>query len=303
MAEAVSPTVARRRVRLALREAREAAKLTQQQVADQMEWSLSKVIRIENGDVTIAPNDLRPLLGYLGIKEKSMISALLIDARTARTRQRQVWYQKPLMREVLSDAYRKLIEYEAEAVKIRYYTIYFLPGAFQLPAYGEALFKVWADEMEKKEVQAYLEARQQRHQTLLSRAGSVELCVLLDQSVLMRPIGGPQVHTDQMKELHRLASAGMVKIRMLPFSLNAPVTNNASFDLLSLDAEDEGMLLYYENGMKDEVIEVTSTTRRHRDRYDLVWSQAQSESATLDFIQAEILRLEADDTDRHRHPQ
>jgi transcriptional regulator with XRE-family HTH domain len=62
-----SPSAARRRVRIAIREAREAASLTQTQVAQAMEWSLSKVNRIESGDVSVSANDLRPLLGYLKI--------------------------------------------------------------------------------------------------------------------------------------------------------------------------------------------------------------------------------------------
>jgi hypothetical protein len=55
MTEIASPAVARQRVRLALCEARGAANLTQQEVAKTMEWSLSKVVRIENGDEAVAP--------------------------------------------------------------------------------------------------------------------------------------------------------------------------------------------------------------------------------------------------------
>jgi hypothetical protein len=40
------PTVGRRRLRSALRRARDAAGLTQEQVAAAMDWSLSKLIRI-----------------------------------------------------------------------------------------------------------------------------------------------------------------------------------------------------------------------------------------------------------------
>src|SRR3954471_709174 len=114
MAEEVSPTVARRRLRLALREAREKAKLTQQEVAEQMEWSLSKVIRIESGDVSIAPNDLRPLLAYLGVKDRTLVNELLAFAKIARTRQHAAWYQKPGMKEHLTGPMLRLIEYEAE---------------------------------------------------------------------------------------------------------------------------------------------------------------------------------------------
>jgi transcriptional regulator with XRE-family HTH domain len=83
MAEGDSPTAARRRVRLAIRAARDAAGLTQNQVADEMEWSLSKVVRIESGDVSISPNDLRALLEYLGIGDRTVVGSLLADARIA----------------------------------------------------------------------------------------------------------------------------------------------------------------------------------------------------------------------------
>jgi transcriptional regulator with XRE-family HTH domain len=69
MSTADTPAVARRRVRLALRAAREAKGLTQGQVADEMEWSLSKVMRIEKGDVNISPADLRVLLGYFDLTD------------------------------------------------------------------------------------------------------------------------------------------------------------------------------------------------------------------------------------------
>ncbi|GGM24848.1 helix-turn-helix domain-containing protein [Dactylosporangium sucinum] len=49
-----TPAVARRRVRLAIRDARNAKGYTQGQVADAMDWSLSKVMRIESGEVTIS---------------------------------------------------------------------------------------------------------------------------------------------------------------------------------------------------------------------------------------------------------
>ena len=73
MAAGDLPAVARRRVRMALREAREKRDLTQSQVAEAMEWSLSKVMRIESGEVTIAPNDLRFLLAYLGITDRARV--------------------------------------------------------------------------------------------------------------------------------------------------------------------------------------------------------------------------------------
>ncbi|GAA4596378.1 transcriptional regulator with XRE-family HTH domain [Actinoplanes octamycinicus] len=291
MPEGDSPTVARRRVRLALREARERADLTQLQVAEEMEWSLSKVIRIENGDVSISPNDLRPLLTYLGIKERSTIADLIADARIARKRQRQAWYQAPEFRENLTDATRKLIEYEIEAAQMRSYSVYFVPGPLQTPAYAAALMTRYEDELSDSQRERRIAARQLRRDALLGRAasGEVRILVMLDESVLRRTIGGPVVFAEQLSELRRLAAENTVTIRMVPFTLDAAVTNNAMFDLLTLG---EGEVLYRETGLGDELNEDRDVTGKHRARFDKIWDEAADEAATLAFIDDQIQKLE-----------
>src|SRR5688572_20486351 len=76
-----TPAVARRRVRLAIRDARTARGLTQSAVADAMEWSLSKVMRIESGEVTISQSDLRPLLAHLGVSDRVRVDELVQAAK------------------------------------------------------------------------------------------------------------------------------------------------------------------------------------------------------------------------------
>ncbi|MEV6306112.1 helix-turn-helix transcriptional regulator [Actinoplanes sp. NPDC051861] len=289
MAEGDSPTIARRRVRLALREARERADLTQNQVAEEMEWSLSKVIRIENGDVSISPNDLRPLLNYLGIKDKATIASLLADTRIARTRQRQAWYQTSEFRDQLTDSMRKLIEYESEADEIRSYSVYYIPGPLQTTAYATALMTRYEDELTEDQRRRRIDARMRRRQALLERAGrDVQLLLMLDESVLRRTIGGSAVFAEQLQDLKARAEAGTIRVRMVPFSLDAPVTNNASFDLLALS---EGEVLYRETGLSDEMIEDREVTAKHRARYDKVWQEVANEEDTINFIQRRIENL------------
>ncbi|MEU4694502.1 helix-turn-helix transcriptional regulator [Actinoplanes sp. NPDC023714] len=288
MAEGDSPTIARRRVRLALREARERADLTQLQVAEEMEWSLSKVIRIENGDVSISPNDLRPLLNYLGIKDKAVVAALVADARIARTRQRAAWFQMPEFRENLTDHMRKLIEYEGEASEIRSYSIYYIPGPLQTASYATALMRRFEEELTEEQRDRRVRARALRREALLGRTG-VQILVMLDESVLRRTIGGPRVFADQLRDLKALAENGTIRIRMVPFSLDAAVTNNASFDLLLLG---EGEVLYRETGIDDELVEDREATAKHRARYDKVWHEVADEEDTIEFIRGQIEMLE-----------
>ena len=292
MAEGDTPTVARRRVRLAIREARDAAGLTQNQVAEAMEWSLSKVIRIENGEVSISPNDLRPLLGYLGLRDRAAVASLLADARIARTRQRQAWYQRPEFRVHMSDALRRLIEYEAELTAMRSYSVYYLPGPFQIPSYAAALTNAWGDELPAENIRWLLEARRRRRETIRDRmdSGLLRVTMVLDQSVLERQIGPLDITADQLQDLHELTSAGLMGIRMLPFDLGSPIANNASFDLLTLGEGPRDTVMYRENGTTDELIEDPEITSRHRERFEQLWQVATSEVDTIDFIKS---RLEA----------
>jgi transcriptional regulator with XRE-family HTH domain len=307
MAEDVSPTVARRRLRLALREAREKAKLTQQEVAEQMEWSLSKVIRIESGDVSISPNDLKPLLSYLEVKDRNVVAAHVADARIARQRQRQKWYQATEMREHLTAPLRQMLEYEAEATRVRYYYVNFVPGPLQTPEYADALMGRYEEELPDDLVRVRLEARQLRRKSLLerARAGSIDARVLLDESVFMRMIGGPETFTAQLRELAELSRQNVIKLRMMPFSVDAAVTNNASFDLLTLGQGIEaGEVLYRETGLTDETVEDKGATSRHRDRYDRVWQQVADEEDTIDFIRKRTEYLDATiTTGRQGDPQ
>ena len=79
--ENLSPAVTRRRLRTELRRARLDAGLTQEQTARAMDWSLSKLIRIENGTNNISTNDLKALAQYYDIPDEKQIANWLVLAR------------------------------------------------------------------------------------------------------------------------------------------------------------------------------------------------------------------------------
>ncbi len=84
--ESPSPAVQRRRLRTELRRARQQADLTQDQVSAAMDWSLSKVIRIEAGTVGISTNDLKALLGLYKVQDPDEVDSLVAMARAGRER-------------------------------------------------------------------------------------------------------------------------------------------------------------------------------------------------------------------------
>src|ERR1700758_1462312 len=105
-----SPAVQRRRLRAELRRARLDAGLTQEQVASAMDWSLSKLIRIENGSVGISTNDLKAILQHYKITDEHRTAELIALSRAARERSWWSSYGGSMSKRLI-----QLIEYENAA--------------------------------------------------------------------------------------------------------------------------------------------------------------------------------------------
>src|ERR1700755_1984106 len=69
-ASPVGPIVARELVRSRLKDLREASELSSATVAEHTGWSVSKLNRIEKGEVTVQPFELRALLSYYGVDDE-----------------------------------------------------------------------------------------------------------------------------------------------------------------------------------------------------------------------------------------
>ncbi|MBI1758050.1 MAG: helix-turn-helix transcriptional regulator [Actinobacteria bacterium] len=65
------------RLRAELRDARKQAGFTQKEVARAMDWSASKMLRIEAGSVGISTTDLRALLAYYAIRDQRRTEELV----------------------------------------------------------------------------------------------------------------------------------------------------------------------------------------------------------------------------------
>jgi transcriptional regulator with XRE-family HTH domain len=81
--------VRRRRLGIELRRLREDAGLTLERVAESLECSTSKISRIEIGQVSVAPRDVRDMLELYGISGQQR-DALIQIARDAR---QKGWWQ------------------------------------------------------------------------------------------------------------------------------------------------------------------------------------------------------------------
>jgi transcriptional regulator with XRE-family HTH domain len=286
MSISASPAVARRRVRLALRSAREAKQLTQTDVAVAMSWSLSKVMRIEKGEVNVTANDLRPLLSYLDVRDPERVTTLLADARLSRQERYTV---DPVERESLTPAMIELYQFEAEATTVRFYSNLIIPGRFQTRRYAEAMSGGTKAMLGPELANARLDAKLGR-QRLVGRP-EVTYLLLLDESVLLRQIGGPDILAEQLEHLLVLVDRHHVRIRITLLAEQSRYSGfYGPFQLCDLD-ESRSAFLYVESGRSDRAIHAEDEVDQHRSAFDDMWSSAEDEKDAPQRIKEAIERL------------
>jgi len=273
-----SPTVARRQLRQALRRAREARSLTQGQVAEALEWSLSKVNRIESGDVTVSNTDLRALLSLLEIKSVVDVTKMVETGRVARRREDPHPHITPAM--------RQMFEYEREAISIRGFQPTLIPGLFQTPEYASSILGFWHDRgvLSEEQRATRLEIRTQRRRRVLEGERAPHYLQVLDESVVQRIVGGPQTTADQLRDLARSARSGQVEVRILPLSNGTPLSNIGAFMIFDLPGE-ENAVMYTEAPRSDNIVQDQADLLLHRRIYDLMLDLSLSGAESVDFLE------------------
>ena len=242
-----SPVVHRRRLRAELRRTRQEAGLTQEQVAAAMDWSLSKVIRIEAGHVGISTNDLKALLRHYQITDPDRTEELAALARAARER---AWWSA--YREVASDGLRQLVGYETASFIVRNFEPLVVPGLLQTEEYAHALLTGLDERIPAERVDGLVEMRMRR-QELLDRADPPLLFCIVDEAVVRRVIGGPAVMRRQLQRMAEQAAKPNVTVEVVPFGAGAHPGLQGPFVILEFPDPADDDVLYLENPLGEVI--------------------------------------------------
>ena len=281
-----SPAVARRRLRLALRKVREARGVTQGQIAEALEWSLSKVNRIESGDVTISNTDLRALLGFLDVTDSALIARLTDDARASR---RRGWWDEPQYREHLMPATLQLLQFETEATAIRCFQPALFPGLLQTRNYADAIFDFFSDLVSDAARAARLAVRMRRRAQVLDRPDPPPYYVIVDESVVLRRVGGPDVMAEQLHNVLTIGRTPQAIIRVLPLP-RSMMSMLGAFTIFDL-GDEENAVLYQESALRDYIVHSSDSIGRHRQIFEQMWHESLSGPESRRLIETEAKAL------------
>jgi len=255
--------------------------LTQEQVAGNLEWSASKLIRVEGGHSSITKVDLDALLGQYGVTSESQRERLQTLNRGAKE---TGWWES--YRNDVPAPYLSYVGYEAGATFIRQFPGTVVPGLLQTPEYAEALTAI---SVAPVRVASVVKLRMQRQTTLAQRETPPRQYYVLDEAVIRRHVGiqqDPAIMPNQLAHIiSRAREDERVTVRVIPFSQGAHVGLSGPFTLLEFDGLPD--VLYLDAGR--EIIGIVTSDDRvsdYADRFEQLLETALPAEESLDFIHA-----------------
>ena len=107
------------------------------------------------------------------------------------------------------------LEAEREALTLRYWQPIIIPGLFQTAEYARALLLAAQTDTSDEAIGALVGARLARR-AIFDKPDPPDVVVVLDESVLHRLIGSPQVMFDQLSEIAGLSTRPCISVQVVP---------------------------------------------------------------------------------------
>jgi transcriptional regulator with XRE-family HTH domain len=212
---------------------RKERELTQEQVATELEWSPSKLIRVEGGRSSITKVDLDALMNKYGVTSESQRERMQALNRGARER---AWWDA--YRDDAPTGYLNYVGYEAGASFIRQFQGTVVPGLLQTRVYAEELTAATVEDPVK--IASVVRLRVLRQSELAKRTPPPRQYYVLDEAVIRRRIGiqrDPAIMPDQLRHIAaRARDDERVTVRVIPFGAGAHAgLTGGPFTLLEFD--------------------------------------------------------------------
>ncbi|MFE9123928.1 helix-turn-helix domain-containing protein [Streptomyces sp. NPDC007148] len=195
-----APTVGQVVLGRRLQELREAAGLKREEAARILRVGPATVRRMEAAEVALKIPYLQVLLSTYGVPDPEVTAFV----RLAEEANLPGWWQR--YHDVLPDWFSLHVSLEGAARIVRSYEPHFVPGLLQTEDYARAVLEAGTvGQVRPQDIERHVALRMAR-QTLLTGENPPHFWVIMDETVLRRPVSGdPKVMREQ---LDRLIEAG-----------------------------------------------------------------------------------------------
>ncbi|WP_308286706.1 helix-turn-helix domain-containing protein [Streptomyces griseorubiginosus] len=253
-----------------LRLLRERRGLTQKEFGELVSYGPDQISAMERGVRTPQPDFLEKadeLLDAGGLL-KEVIPDVKEAMAKARTRHPE-WYR----------GYAAL---EAEATALHVYSNQLVPGLLQTEEYARAVFSQWRPLLSEETIEKRVADRMAR-QRILELWPSPTFSFVLDESVLLRPVGGPEVSAAQLENLLLIGNMRTVALQVMPMYREEQPSMDGPFNLLTVKKGEQ--VAYVEIHTYPRLITDAEEVRVLNERYGLLRAHALRPNESLDLIE------------------
>ncbi|MCN9239279.1 helix-turn-helix domain-containing protein [Streptomyces sp. RY43-2] len=155
--------------------------------------------------------------------ERRAVVALAKDAK------QQGWWRP--FADSIPESMNLLLTLEDEAVREDHFCCVYVPGLLQTRAYSTALQKANEVPLEPEEIERLVDIRMKR-QEILTRPKPPRLWAILDESVIRRVVGSPEIMKEQLGRLLEANESPHITLQVLPFSKGAHAAALGNFVII-----------------------------------------------------------------------
>ncbi|MFU8850132.1 helix-turn-helix domain-containing protein [Micromonospora sp. SL1-18] len=189
--------------------------------------------------------------------------------------------QRRISRETVVPWFRDWAGIELEATALRWHEPVYVPGLLQTEGYARAIL-VGAGLFAPDEIDQQVAARIDR-QAVLTRDRPPLLSVVIDEYVLRRRIGSPEVMREQLRHLVKLGSAlPRVRIQVVPLLAGAYPGLDGPFVIATSPAGED--VVYLEGQRHGQVIDRTEYVQQMVEVWESIRGEALSQQQSLELI-------------------
>ncbi|GII76356.1 transcriptional regulator [Sphaerisporangium rufum] len=259
-----SPTVRHRRLLQELRRLRSNAELKQEDVAEHLGWSPSRMTKVEGGSLRISVSDVRAMLQLYGVEQATEEHDVLVQL--ARQSREKGWWHT--YSDVIPHWFQVYVGLEAEALSLRNYESELIHGLLQTEDYARTVYRAAQVTDSPDEIERYVALRMARQEIVTKNEDPLRFWTVLNEAALRRPVGGEDVMRAQLHRLADMASLANVTLQVLPYSAGAHAAMLGPFALLAFSDQGGDDVAYLEHATGSFYLEKPEDVRRYKSIFD-----------------------------------
>jgi hypothetical protein len=235
---------------------------------------------------------VRDLLRLYGVGVNELAYEEMLDL--ASDGQTQGWWSdfRDLDDEQLPEHIGRYVALEQGASVVQGYEGHLVHGLLQTEEYADAVIREVSPTTSAEERSRMVKLRMTRQEALVRSPDPLDLQVILDESVLIRPVGGPTVMRDQIQALReKILSHENVKVRIMALRGGAYRGLGSPFSIIHFrDTEDQDVV-YLEGQAGGTYLERPNDVAKYSKMINGLWERVGSREDTLALLETHAERI------------